>query len=100
MPSIARQPGTQERRPLEYGFRVRRDAAPRNDCGQGSECPEAENAVDRVDAGDDAFADQLAQCLRGAAAQRAVAGAAVEARYRVFVGKAVATMHLDRLTRH
>jgi hypothetical protein len=32
-PSAARQPGTHEHRPLEYGFRARRCAAPRNDAG-------------------------------------------------------------------
>jgi hypothetical protein len=32
-PSAARQPGTHEHRPLEYGFRACRCAAPRNDDG-------------------------------------------------------------------
>src|SRR5207253_2148921 len=61
----------------------------------GSKSPETENAVDRIEAGDDALADQVAQCLRGAAAQGAVAGAAVESRHRELVGEAVAAMHLD-----
>src|ERR1700730_17003177 len=67
--------------------------------GPASERPEAENAVDRVEAGDDPLADQIPQCLRGAAAQRAVARAAVESRYRELVGKAVAAMHLDGVAR-
>src|SRR5437868_7140921 len=61
-----------------------------------SKRPEAENTVDRIEAGDDSLADQVAQCLRGAAAQGAVAGVAVESRDRKLVGEAVAAMHLDR----
>src|SRR5206468_7423558 len=63
----------------------------------GSEHAEAEDAVDRVDAGQDPLADQVAQGLGGAAAEGAVAGAAVEARHRELVGEAIAAMHLDRL---
>src|SRR5262249_16287660 len=60
-----------------------------------SERPEAENAVGRVEPSQDAFAEKLAQRLRCAAAKRAVAGAAIEARHRGFVGEAIAAMHLD-----
>src|ERR1700724_1213751 len=63
----------------------------------GLESAEAEDAVDRIEPGDDALADQVAQRLRGAAAQRAVAGAAIESRHRELVGEAVAAMHLDGL---
>src|SRR5271170_7463796 len=62
-----------------------------------SEHAEPEDAVVGVETGQHPLADQVAQGLRGAAAQGAVAGAAVEARDRVLVGKAVAAMHLDRL---
>src|SRR5439155_20677349 len=63
--------------------------------GRCSKSPETENAVDRVEAGDDPLSDQVTQCLRGAAAQGAVAGAAVESRHRELVGETVAAMHLD-----
>src|ERR1700730_14453342 len=62
-----------------------------------SEHAHSEDAVDRVEAGEHAFADEVAQGFGGAAAQGAVAGAAVEARDRELVGEAVAAMHLDRL---
>ena len=45
----------------------------------------------------DLLADELLQCLRRAAAEGAVAGAAVEARDREFVGEAVAAVDLDCL---
>src|SRR5260370_36972018 len=68
-------------------------------CWQGnpqrSEHAEAEDAIDRVETGQHAFADQVAQGFGRAAAQGAVAGAAVEARDREFVGEALAAMPLD-----
>src|ERR1700720_3485372 len=72
--------------------RARRDRA-----RAGLERAEAEDAVDRIEAGDDPLSDQGAQSLRGAAAQGAVAGAAIKSRDREFVGEAVAAMHLDRV---
>src|SRR6202012_3830032 len=45
----------------------------------------------------DPLADQVAQGFGGAAAERAVARAAIEPRYGVFVGKAESAMELDRL---
>src|SRR5712672_1767113 len=65
----------------------------------GSESAETEDAVDRIETGNDPLPDQVTQCLRGAAAQGAVARAAVESRYRKLVGEAVAAMHLDRVAR-
>jgi hypothetical protein len=58
----------------------------------GSEHAEPHDPVDRVEAGQDALADQVAQGLGGAAAEGPVAGAAVEARHREFVGEAVAAI--------
>src|SRR5260370_27878870 len=63
--------------------------------GKVSEHAHSEDAIDRVETGQHALADQVAQGFGGAAAQRAVARAAVEARDREFVGEAVAAMHLD-----
>src|SRR4029077_3887652 len=45
----------------------------------------------------DPLADEIAQRLRGAAAERAVARAAIETRHRVFVGETEAAVQLDRL---
>ncbi len=45
----------------------------------------------------DPLADQIAQRLGGTAAERAIARAAIETRYRVFVGEAEAAVQLDRL---
>src|ERR1700730_9398341 len=64
-----------------------------------SEHAQPEDSVDGVEAGQHALADQVAQGLGRAAAERAVAGAAVEARDRELVGEAVAAMHLDRFAR-
>src|ERR1700720_1634221 len=61
------------------------------------ERPQPQNSVDRVDAGEHTAADQVLQRLGGAAAERAVAGAAIKARDRELVGKAIAAMYLDRL---
>jgi hypothetical protein len=53
-----------------------------------------------INAGQNPPADQVAQRLAGAPAERAVAGAPVKARYRELVCEAVAAMHLDRLARY
>src|SRR5438034_1706256 len=70
----------------------------RRDCDGGSsrsERSQSEDAVDRVEAGENAAADQVLQGFGRAAAQGAVACAAIEARYRELVGEAVAAMHLN-----
>ena len=59
--------------------------------------PEAQDALVEIEVADDLAADQVAQRLRGAAAERAVARAAIEARHRIFVGEAVAAVQLHRL---
>src|ERR1051326_6536004 len=60
----------------------------------GLERAEAEDAIDRIEAGNDPLSNEIAQGLRSAAAQGAVAGAAIESRDRELVGKTVAAMHL------
>src|SRR5215469_7305535 len=61
-----------------------------------SECAQPEDPVDRVDACQHPPADQVAQGLGRAAAESAVAGAAVEARHWELVGETVPAMDLDR----
>src|SRR6266852_5071329 len=63
----------------------------------GSEHDQPEDAVDRVEAGKNALADQVPKGLGGAAAEGPVAGAAVEAGDREFVGEAVTAVDLDGL---
>ena len=58
---------------------------------------QAEDALAEIHVADDLLADQVAQRLRRAAADRAIARAAIEPRHRVFVGEAEAAMQLHRL---
>src|SRR5712675_3038269 len=50
-----------------------------------------------VEIGDDLAADQIAQRLRRATAERAVARAAIKPRYEILVGEAIAAVKLHRL---